>query len=101
ASDRGGDLRAEKFLTKIVRVLDGDTHDGQAVLLGGLDCGVLLFVRLGFEAEIGGNAIAAVRFRLGELFAIDGNDALALFSGRFGDELLEPGAEIMNSRGRN
>ena len=50
----------------------------------------------GFQAQVGEHAVVAVDLRRAEWLAIHRDDALALLAGGFGDQLLEPRAEIVN-----
>ena len=68
-------------------------------LFEGVDFEVLICVWRGVEADVNEYAVVAVDIGCGEVFAIDGDDAFADFSGRLGDELFEPRAEIGNAGG--
>ncbi len=92
AGDGSGNFPAKEFLAERVDVRKGDANDGMTGFFESGDGGILGFVGFGGQAQIGEDTVVAVSLRLGKLFAIHGNDAPADFSGRFGDELLEPGA---------
>ena len=62
------------------------------------DLRVLSGVLVGFEAQVSKDAVFAVDIGRAELFAIDRDNAIALLAGRFGDQLFEPCAQIVNAR---
>src|SRR5579862_973834 len=90
----GGNFPAEKFLAKGVGVGQSDADNGLAGFFEGRDGSILSLVGLAREREVSKDTIVAVKGGLGELFAVHGDNTLADFSRGFGNELLEPGAEI-------
>src|SRR5262245_32578913 len=101
AGDCGRDLPAHELFGEVVLGGDANGDDRFAGSLERRDGGVLRGVRCILEAKIREEAIVAVRRRGTDRFAIDGNDALAVLARRFGDQLLEPRAEIVNARRGN
>ena len=99
--DRRRDFPAEEFLADIVDVGKLDAYNGLARLFESGDGGVLRLIRLGLQTEIREHAIVAVNRRLAERFAVDRDNALADFAGRFGEKLLEPRAKVVNARRRD
>src|SRR5262249_60751180 len=85
---------AEKFLAERVGVWQRHPHNGMSGLLQGRDGVVLSLVGLGGEPQISKDSIVTVDRGFAKLFAVDRNDAFADFSSGFGDQLLEPGAEV-------
>ena len=89
-----GDLPAEELLEQHLSIGQGDADHRLAGLLevaGRLVAGDVI---LAVQAQIGEQAIGAVHGRMAERFGVDGNEALALLAGGFGQELFEPGADI-------
>ena len=77
-----------------------DAHDR---LSGGFerrDGRVLLAILIGGQPQIGEQPVGAVDRRRADRLAVDRNDAAAELAGRFGEQLLEPGAERRRSRAR-
>src|SRR5215470_433690 len=73
-----------------------DAHHGMAGFFKGCE---LLFMRaviLAFGTEIDEETVIAVDRDVAERLAVDWNEPLALFAGRFCNQLLGPGAEIRN-----
>src|ERR1019366_5595014 len=66
----------------------------------GGDGGVLAGVGGAVEADVGEDAVVAVHRGRGDGFAIDGRDSLPQLAGGFGDQLLHPGAEVVDFRRR-
>ena len=96
ARHRRGNLPAEKFLAEIVDI-------GQRMRTTGWPA---FSSASSFASCSASGAIADAhrqifdrchRLRAGQLFAVDRNDAVALFAGGFGDQLFQPCAEIGNS----
>ena len=59
---------------------------------------VLGLVRRGFQAHVGEHAIVSINVGRSDIFAIDWDDAFALFARGFGHQLFEPCAERGDSR---
>jgi len=51
-------------------------------------------IRLGIEAQINEDAVVAINIRRTDLLTVHGNDSLALFTGRFCEELLQPCTKV-------
>ena len=77
---------------------DNDADDGMPGLFEGGDrCvhGAIIFLG---EADVGEHAVVAVNRGLADFFAVHRDDALADLAGGFGDQLLQPCAEIGDAR---
>ena len=71
--------------------------DGLPGRLERVDGGVLRGVGRVVEPQVDEQAIVAVGRGRAERLAIDGDDALAVLAGGLGEELLEPGAEVVDA----
>ena len=78
AGDGGGELPAEELGAQPVCAGEGDDDGGLGSVL---------------DAERDEEAVGAVDGGRADGLALDGDDADALFAGRLGDQLFEPGAE--------
>src|ERR1700722_3054757 len=97
AGDRNRNLPAEELLAQIVFIGDGNAHHRLSGLFQRVDIRVQLGVGAAVKAHVDEDSIVAIYTGRANRFAVHRNQAFAFFSGRFGDELLEPGAEIGNS----
>ena len=61
------------------------------------DAGILRGVGRGGEAQIDEDAIGAVAIGRRQRLEIDRHDRLPVLAGRLGDQLLEPGAEVVDA----
>src|SRR6266699_3134472 len=59
-----------------------------------IDCDVLCGIGRTVVPDVSEYAVVAVEFRRPQALAVHRNDALAVLAGGFGQELLEPRAEI-------
>ena len=95
AGDRGRDLEAEKFLADIVRAIParcGPPDDRPLSSASSLASSSGIFVAC--ERKLDEETIVAVNLRHAERLAVDRDETLAVLAGRFGEQLLGPGAEI-------
>ncbi len=100
ACDRDRHLEAEKFLADMLDRLHDDADHRMSGLFQRRQLGVMRGVVFAFGADVDEEAVVAVGCRLAERFAVDRDQALAVLAGGFGDQLLGPGAEIGDFRGR-
>ena len=94
AGDRGGDLPAEEFLADVIAIGDGDAHDRMPARSSAATASSCFGIRFARQPQIDEQAIRAVDVGRAQRLGVDRDEALALLAGRFGEELLEPGAEI-------
>ena len=60
--------------------------------------GVVLGMVFGIEREVDEKPVVAIDLRSAKRLAVDRNQALAVFAGGFGEQLLDPGAEACERR---
>ena len=96
--DGGCDLPQKELLSEIVRVTNGEPHNGMVGVFDCLDRKLFIGVGRALEAEIDEKAIVAVDGRRPERLAIDGDKPFTLLTGRFSDQLLEPRPEVIERR---
>ncbi len=91
---------AEVFLPDLVRILHLDAHHRHPGLLQRVHLGVLLRVGRRRQPQIDEQAIASVLCRRADRLAVHRDDPLAVLARAFRDQLLQPRADIVNSRRR-
>ena len=100
--DRAGDgrreLPAEELRPDLVRRGDLDPDHGLPGRLEARHRAVLGGVRRRVEPQVDEQAVPAIELRGAEGLAVDRDEALARLPGRLGQELLEPGPEIVDPR---
>src|SRR5688500_9223810 len=96
--DRRGELPAEEFRTERIAIRPLDLHNGMACALNAIHERVGGGIRCAGGSHMNEDAIVAVHLRRSRYFALDRNDSLAALAERFGDQLLEPGAEAHDVR---
>src|SRR5205823_3591291 len=96
--DRGRDFPTKKFLAKIVNVLDCDAHDRLAGALNRVYRRILRSIPIVIEPQINKHTVIAIALGRCRWFAIHRNQTLAVLSRRLCQQLLQPGAEIVNAR---
>ena len=93
ARRRHRELPAEKLLAEIVFVAHVDAQYRMAVGLERRQATIEVVVFVAGKAETNKQAIITVAIRRGQMLAGNRHDALALFAGALGDELLCPGGK--------
>ena len=97
----GRDLPAEKFFAQVVRIVHRDAHDWLTGALQRFNRLVLRRIGRRAQSQIDKQPVTAVDARLAERFAVNRNQSLALFARRLRNQLLQPGAKIVNARRRD
>ncbi len=93
-----GDFPAEKLLAERVHVRKSNSNHGMPRFFNRRNRCVLSFVRFICQTQVDENSVTSIHAGLREFFAVHRNNSLADFSGGFGNQLFEPGAQIGNSR---
>ena len=93
-----GNLPAEELARQRVDVGHVDPHDGPPGGYQRLDGRILGVVGRGRESKVDEQAVGPVRGRRAEGLAVDGDNGVAVLSGRLGNQLLEPRAQVVDAR---
>ena len=100
--DSGRDFPTKKFLAEIVNVVDCDAHDWLARVFNRLyryvRLSILRSIPIVIEAQINKHTVIGIGLGRCWWFAIHRNQTLAVLSRRLCQQLLQPGAEIVNAR---
>ena len=83
---------------QVVQAIEYDSDHGLAGRFQCRDMRFYGFILVGLVAHVGKHAVLAV-MACGERLAVNRNQAVALFAGGFGKQLLEPGAQIVDRVG--
>src|SRR5437763_414362 len=94
----GGDFPAEELLANVINVIYINAHDRLSCSTQDFNLYVLIWVRSVPEPQINKDAVIAIDFRPVQLFPVNRNQAFALFAGAFGKQLLQPRAQVPDSR---